>query len=74
MQDKQEDISLKELLYILNPRFKTKDIPHDNIPAITETISQEGLLHATASSSSTRSNIVSAEIFKLPAKKKQGSI
>ena len=42
LQNKYEDIELKELLYtasLLDPRYKTECIPNDNITAIKERIS-----------------------------------
>ena len=78
LQNKYDNPELKELLYtasFLDPRFKTEYIPNDNIPAIKEKISQEGLWYATDSNSSTDTVTSATETSSPPAKKKTlGSI
>ena len=60
LEDKYEDTDIKELYTssFLDPRFKTEYIPSDNILAIKERISREGLQYATNSTDSNSSTIL----------------
>ena len=73
--NKYDNPELKKLLYtasFLDPRFKTEYIPKDNIPAIKEKISQEGLWYATDRNSSTDTVTSATETSSPPAKKNTG--
>ena len=78
LQNKYEDAELKQLLYtasFLDPRFKTEYIPNDNVTAIKERISLEGLQYATDNNSTTATSTTeSAEASPPPAKKKHWEV
>ena len=78
LQNEYEDTELKGLLYtasFLDPRFKTEYIPNDNVTAIKERISLEGLQYATDNNSTTATSTTeSVETSPPPAKKKHWKV